>query len=90
MTVSEKFSKIQTRPATEVEQFPRLASTNRFMNPGCLRCDCILSAAGEIVFLREVLAEHPSAELRLVPRDFILSAPKRIVYLNMLKLKYCP
>ncbi len=46
------------------------------MDPGDVRVDCLLAPAPCIVFLREMLAEHPSAEGRVIPRDLVALVPR--------------
>jgi hypothetical protein len=66
---------VQSRPAAQVEDSGWIAGQNLLVDPGHLPVDDLETPAGGIMFLREMLTQHPLAESRLIPGDIIPLLP---------------
>lgn len=71
--------RVESRTATEVQDVGRFSVEQPVVNPGRLPVDPFRSAAGQVVVLREMFRQHPSAEGGIVPRNFVVAVPYIVV-----------
>ncbi len=80
-------ARIQPRAAAQVEDLRGATRQNLAVDPFDLPVDDLAAAAGRIVILRQVLLEHPPAEVGIVPRDVVALAPGRGRHLSVHKVE---
>ena len=68
-------ARVQPGAATQIEDSCMAAHQQVVVNPVDVSVDGLGAAAGGVVVLRQVLAEHPLAEAGFVPRDVVSVLP---------------
>ncbi len=70
-------SRVKPPPEPEPAESESAAAEQVMVDPAHLPVDGLEAAAGGVVRLREVLAQHAPAEPRFVPWDFVAFRPGR-------------
>jgi hypothetical protein len=70
-----QFRAVQAGAAAEVEDTGGVLRQDKIMNPLNMLFDDFGAAAGGVVFLGQVFAQHSGAEGRVVPGDFFAFGP---------------
>jgi hypothetical protein len=67
---------IQAGAAPEVENLSRLVTKYDMADPFDLRIDRVRTSTRSVMRLRQMLAEHPLAELRVIPGNRLSFCPR--------------